>query len=111
MIFKSEDYNFAAEYSLRVNFNFSSLYIEIDDPEATNVIDLNLDYKAPYNTPVLSQQVQYNLNDFCGPIFESIFAYDPETNVSQLEVKQQDILTQTKAIGRVGINFIQIINP
>ena len=28
-----------------------------------------------------------------------------------MEVQQQEILTQAKVIGKVGLNFIQIINP
>lgn len=53
----------------------------------------------------------YNFNDLiCGPVFEFYFNRKSD-NMSNVEIIHNGVLTRSKILGSIGIEFIQIINP
>lgn len=60
---------------------------------------------------MLLGSTNYSLSKMlCGPVFDFFF-YRTIDNMSNLEIVQNSVLTKSKILGNVGIEFIQLINP
>lgn len=78
--------------------------------QALNEVNLNVT-NIRHNNPLYLANLTYSFADLiCGPIFYSFF-FRQQLNMSSLEIIQNEVLTRTKILGNIGIEFIQIINP
>lgn len=66
ILFSSSFYNFAAQFTEQVEFNFSSLRINLDQLQLDSPV---LELEISPSSPVLTRSLQYNLTGLCGPIF------------------------------------------
>lgn len=110
IVFKSTYFNFAADFSNEIVFNFSRLQLYPNSPPDFQAITLDVS-ETSFKNPLLTKSLNYTLSGFCGPIFDSVFSYESNISMSELEVDQMEVLTPTKVMGSVGIEYIQIINP
>lgn len=73
--------------------------------------DVVLDFTPVSGSSLLTNKSVYALNRYiCGPIFDSYF-FRAVSNMTNLEIIQNDVITKKKIIGNVGIQFLQLINP
>lgn len=113
IIFESIHYNFGASFEIYIVFNLTDVNLQLNSNTKSSAQSLNINFvqqKSDVGEKLIGT-ADYSLNKYlCGPVFSSFF-YRQVFNMSNLELIQTDILTRTKLLGNVGIEFVQLINP